>query len=125
MTAHELVIRLGRPFDIRTTGGAFLADVREITIPFADRESAEAAQREISVCVRPVHDAGSEDYRPVVAGEVVREPAEIEGALQPSCTQPVWDGLYRMRCGRLLIGGKCGRHGEQGPAGTGQGGGPP
>jgi hypothetical protein len=75
---HELVIRLGRPFDIHTGASAFLADVREITVPFADRESAEAAQREISVSVRPVHDAGSEDYRPVIAGEVVREPAEIE-----------------------------------------------
>lgn len=77
MTSHEVVIRFGRPFDIRTTGGAFLAGVREITVPFADRESAESAAAEISVSVRPVHDAGGEDYRPVVAGEVVR-PAEIE-----------------------------------------------
>ena len=76
---HELVIRFGRPFDIRTPDGAFLANVREVMVPFADRESAEAAQREITVCVRPVHDAGNEDYRPVVPGEVIREPAEIEG----------------------------------------------
>lgn len=80
MTAHEIVIRLGRPFDIRAADGVFLASVSEITIPFADRDSAEAAQREIAVLVRPVHDAGSEDYRPVVAGEVVRAAAEIEGA---------------------------------------------
>ena len=78
MTAHEVVIRFGRPFDISTDQCAFLADVREITVPFADRESAEGAQREITVHVRPVHDAGGEDYRPVVPGEVVREPAEID-----------------------------------------------
>ena len=75
---YEVVIRLGRPFDLQGDGGWFLAGVREITVPFADRESAEAAQREITVHVRPVHDAGGEDYRPVVAGEVIRPAAEIE-----------------------------------------------
>ena len=50
MTAHELVIRLGRPFGVQLRGtysGAPFAfsTTREITIPFADRESAEAAQR--------------------------------------------------------------------------------
>jgi len=85
VTAHEVVVRFGRPFDVRArdctagTGGDTFRTVREIAVPFADRESAEAAQREITVHVRPVHDAGGEDYRPVVAGEVVREPAEIEG----------------------------------------------
>ena len=64
MTAHEIVIRFGRRFDIRTSSGAYLAGISEITVPFADRESAEAAQREITVHVRPVHDAGGEDYRP-------------------------------------------------------------
>jgi hypothetical protein len=78
VSAHEVVIRFGRPFDIHTNWGAFLADVREITVPFADRESAEGAQREITVSVRPVHDAGGEDYRPVVPGEVIRQAAEIE-----------------------------------------------
>lgn len=77
-TEHEVVVRFGRPFDAQVFG-TVLAGVREITIPFADRESAEAAQREISVCVRPVRDIGGERYRPVVAGVVVREPAEIEG----------------------------------------------
>jgi hypothetical protein len=77
VTAHEIVIRLGRPFDIQTGDGAFLAGVREITVPFGDRESAEAAQREITVHVRPVHDAGGEDYRQVVPGEVIRSAAEI------------------------------------------------
>lgn len=72
MTAHELVIRLGRPFDVRLGNGAFLADVREIMIPFADRESAELALREVQSFVRPVHDAGGEDYRPAVAGLVLR-----------------------------------------------------
>ncbi len=78
MTAHEVVIRFGRPFDISTSSGAYLAGISEITVPFADRESAEAAQREITVHVRPVHDAGGEDYRREVPGEVVREPAGIE-----------------------------------------------
>ena len=39
------------------------------------RESAEGALGEIQMSVRQVHDAGGEDYRPVVAGEVVL-PAE-------------------------------------------------
>jgi hypothetical protein len=86
--SHEVVIRLGRPFDIQTaaeldargmrTGGAFLAGVREITIPFDDEDSAEEALLDIRVTVRRVHDAGGEDYRPVVAGEVVRTRTEIE-----------------------------------------------
>lgn len=117
MTAHELVIRLGRPFDLQGDGGQFLAGVREITVPFGNRESAEAARREISVSVRPVHDAGGEDYRLVVPGEVVRQPAEIEQGPRPSCAQPVWDGPYRMRCGRLLADGRCTRHGDQGAEG--------
>ena len=71
MTSHEIVVRFGRAFDVRTGNGAFLSDVREVTAPFADRESAEAAMREVTVTVRPVHDAGAEDYRPVVAGEVM------------------------------------------------------
>ena len=90
VTSHELVIRLGRAFDVRIparfndnghpTGGAFLADVREIAVTFNDRESAEAAQREAVVFVRAVHDAGGEDCRPVVAGEVIGEqPREIAG----------------------------------------------
>jgi hypothetical protein len=82
-SSHEIVIRLGRRFDIRTSSGAYLAGISEITIPFTDRESAEAAQREISVSVRPVHDAGGEDYRRVVPGEVVREPAGIEPGGEP------------------------------------------
>lgn len=72
MGSHEVVIRLGRPFDMQTDRGVFLTGVREITVPFADRESAEAALREIAVSVRPVHDAGGEDYRSMVVGEVVR-----------------------------------------------------
>jgi hypothetical protein len=79
VTAHEIVIRLGRPFDLNTNWGAFVASVREVRIPFGDRESAEAAQRDITVSVRPVRDAGAEDYRPVVAGEVIGPWPEIEG----------------------------------------------
>ena len=77
-SSHEIVIRFGRSFDIRTTGGAFLADVQVITVPFADRETAEGAQREITVHVRPVRNAGGEDYRPVIRGEVITSPAGIE-----------------------------------------------
>jgi len=80
---YEVVIRFGRPFDLQGDGGRFLAGVRVITVPFADRESAEAAQREITVHVRPVHDAGGEDYRQVVAGEVIRAAAEIESGEVP------------------------------------------
>jgi hypothetical protein len=83
--AHEIVIRLGRPFGVQTDHGAFLAGVREITIPFADRESAEAAQREVGVFVREVHDAGGEDYLPVVAGEVV--PEDFERVLREQAGQ--------------------------------------
>jgi hypothetical protein len=79
VTAFEVVIRLGRPFDIQT-GRVFAADVREITIPFGDRESAEAALRDIQTSVRQVHDTGGEDYRPVVAGEVVHTPDQLLGA---------------------------------------------
>jgi len=71
VTAHEVVIRLGRPFDIRIRGE--FRDTTEVTIPFADRESALAASLEVTVTVRPVHDAGGEDYRPVVAGEVLTD----------------------------------------------------
>lgn len=83
--SHEIVIRLGRPFDIQTGDGTFRDkfrdDVSEITIPFhGGRESAEAALREIEVFVRPVHDAGGEDYRPVVAGEVVETEADAQFA---------------------------------------------
>lgn len=77
MSAHEIVFRFRRPFSIQVDG-KWQHDVREVTVPFADQASAEAAAREISIEVRPVHDAGGEDYRPVVAGEMVREPAELE-----------------------------------------------
>lgn len=76
MTAHEVVIRLGRPFDIQARGEyqrpPVVTSTREITIPFADAASAEAALREITLAVRRVNDAGGEDYRPVVAGEIMR-----------------------------------------------------
>ena len=80
---HELVIRFGRSFDVQLRGthsGAPFAftSTSEITVPFADRESAEAAQRDITVHVRPVHDTGGEDYRPVIRGEVITSPAGIE-----------------------------------------------
>ena len=78
MTAHEVVIRFGRPFSIAIRGD--FRDATEITIPFTDRESAFAAHRDITITVRPVHDAGGEDYRPVVAGEVV--PDDFEATLR-------------------------------------------
>lgn len=73
MTVFEVVIRLGRAFDIQTGNGSFVAGVREITIAFpGGREFAEAALGEVQMSVRQVRDAGGEDYRPVVAGEVVQ-----------------------------------------------------
>jgi hypothetical protein len=76
VTSHEVVIRFGRSFDIRIRGE--FRDTTEITIPFADQGSAEAALREVTLSVRAVHDNGGEDYRPVVAGEVVDGPAVPE-----------------------------------------------
>lgn len=70
MTSHEIVIRFGRPFDIRIRGE--FSSATEVTIPFDNQQSAESALREVTLSVRPVHDAGGEDYRPVVAGEVVQ-----------------------------------------------------
>lgn len=61
MTAHEVVIRLGRPRDLQLRGTragaspAFSADITEVTVPFAD-------------------------YRPAVAGEVVRTEADARFA---------------------------------------------
>jgi len=89
VTGHQIVIRFGRPFDLQLRTSV-LAGVREITVPFADRESAEAAQREITVSVRPVRDAGGEDYRPVVPGEVIREPADVPRGM-PIAPQMVLD----------------------------------
>jgi len=84
VTAHEIVVRLGRPFDIKLQGVPFaFVSTREIAIPFADLESAEAALREVGMFVRPVHDAGGEDYRPVVAGEVIPADPRPASMLQP------------------------------------------
>jgi hypothetical protein len=69
VTAHEVVIRFSRPFSIAIRGE--FRSATEVTIPFTDRGSALAASLEVTVTVRPVHDAGGEDYRPVVAGEVI------------------------------------------------------
>ncbi len=99
---HEIVIRFGRSFDVSTPGGAFLADIREITVPFADRESAEGAQREITVHVRPVHDAGGEDYRRVMPGEVIRVAAEIEGRERvPDIVADVREAQRRIEAGEI------------------------
>jgi hypothetical protein len=83
VTPHEVVIRLGRPFSVRLKrkdgqpDDAF-ATVTEVRIPFANRDAAESAQRDITVYVRQVHDAGGEDYRKVVKGDVIRlDPGEL------------------------------------------------
>lgn len=76
--SHEVVIRFGRPFDIRIRGE--FRDTTEVTIPFADQGSAEAALREVTLSVRAVVDTGGEDYRPVVAGGVVQTEADAQFA---------------------------------------------
>jgi hypothetical protein len=104
MTPHEIVIRFGRPFDIQTPAGGWLGSVREITVPFADRESAEGAQREVEVFVRPVHDAGGEDYRPVVAGEVVRTDSASRRPRLRACVErwpDCFTGDYNPACCRF------------------------
>lgn len=78
MADHELVIRLGRPFDVQI-GGRWHEGAREITIPFARREDAEGAQREVQLFVRQVHDAGGEHYRTVVQGSVERPGTDLSG----------------------------------------------
>jgi hypothetical protein len=92
VTPHEIVIRLGRAFDVliddefKTPPRLWTGEedrfqkVTEIRIPFADQASAGAALREVSLSVRAVHDTGGEDYRPVVAGEVVQTEADLEFA---------------------------------------------
>jgi len=98
--SHEIVIRFGRPFDVQVRGAFGTAS--EITVPFANRESAEAAQREITVSVRPVHDAGGEDYRPVVAGEVIRQAAKIEsGERVPDIAADVREAQRRIEAGEI------------------------
>jgi hypothetical protein len=84
LNSHEVVIRLGRPLSARLvppppgTQPGYFATVSEIRIPFADQASAESAVTDIDIRVRPVHDAGGEDYRPVVRGEVYRvSPGEL------------------------------------------------
>jgi len=71
VTAFEVVIRLGRPFSVRLDGRDRFVSARELTVPFANREAAEGALREVQTSVRQVHDAGGEDYRVVVPGDVV------------------------------------------------------
>lgn len=94
MTSHEVVIRFGRPFDIQIRGE--FRDTTEITIPFADQGSAEAALREVEVSVRAVHDTGGEDYRPVVSGEVLtadEERAAASGTRGGSATSTYGTGF--------------------------------
>jgi len=72
VTAFEVVIRLGRAFSVRLDGrDRFITAAEFVTIPFANRETAEAALRDVQMSVRQVHDAGGEDYRVVVPGDVV------------------------------------------------------
>lgn len=86
MTAHEIVIRLGRPFDVQGDSGQFLAGVREIRIPFADRESAEAVPPDCPHTATPQIDRDDLDMCPcghrhvkiAVWGSGIRQAAEIE-----------------------------------------------
>jgi hypothetical protein len=98
MAPHEIVIRLGRVFDVliddefKKPPRLWIGEedrfqkVTEIRIPFADQASADAALAEVSLSVRAVHDTGGEDYRPVAAGEVVKAKAEIEGTVRTLST---------------------------------------
>jgi hypothetical protein len=101
VTAFEVVIRLGRPFDIQTGNGRIVSDVREITIAFpGGREFAEAALRDVQMSVRQVHDAGGEDYRVVVPGDVVKsgETVVVEWA---EADRAIIDQTARMRASIL------------------------
>jgi hypothetical protein len=72
VTAFEVVIRLGRPFSVRLDGrDRFVTADEFVTVPFANREAAEGALRDVQMSVRPVHDVGGEDYRVVLPGDVV------------------------------------------------------
>ena len=67
-TSWEVVILMDMPYTVKVDG-------RAIRIPFGTRDSADTAAALISIWVREVR----EDYGPpVVAGEVLREPAGIE-----------------------------------------------
>lgn len=111
---HEVVIRLGRPFDIQGERGPFAVGVREVTITFDSREAAEAAQRDIVIFVRPVHDAGGEDYRVVVPGQV-EEPRDrtLEDSGPDYQPPPDITGV--------VVRGKTPYGGLRGPLGSGSG----
>ncbi|HEX3388842.1 MAG TPA: hypothetical protein VHT94_07375 [Streptosporangiaceae bacterium] len=84
MNQHEVARRFGRPLSARIspevpgTPPGYFVTVSEVRIPFADQANAESAMTDIDIRVRPVHDAGGEDYRPVIRGEVCRvNPGEL------------------------------------------------
>jgi hypothetical protein len=75
--AYELVIRLGRFFDVlldegKTQHGGFTT-VRQLRVQFLSKEDADAAQSEVDVFVRQVRDY--DGGAPVVAGEVIHDDA--------------------------------------------------
>lgn len=45
------------------------------------------------------------------AADVVSEERRREAGDWATCAEPVWDGPYKMPCGRLIIEGECARHG--------------
>jgi hypothetical protein len=104
VTAFEVVIRLGRAFSVRLDGrDRFVTADEFVTVPFANREAAEAALRDVQMSVRQVHDAGGEDYRPVVAGLVLATGAGVDSAGGCLCPGRA-EGKHGMLCEHVLRG---------------------
>lgn len=78
MNSWQIVITLSRPFDVEING-KYLSGVRTVKIPFATILEADDALTQMVTEVREVHDAGGEDYRPVVPGVVLGSASELMG----------------------------------------------
>lgn len=74
--SHELVIRLGRPFDVWVAGG-YLNNVTEFTVPFDGEQYAESAAAEIKVTVRRGTRPDPEGYLADLRRRLADKDAEI------------------------------------------------
>lgn len=70
---------------------------------YLDGDALRSDERELGAALDMLAAAKS-------GGDVPVESAPA--AETPSCDEPVWDGPYQMRCGRLMPRGECGRHGK-------------